>query len=145
MLRVAFFLLLVIVGLARPLTSSAEPLPGHLLGDRAAHARLALSGNVAAGGSAVATIELTPAAGWHIYGPEHGDAGAPPDARWTLPPGVHAGTIAFPASLRVVTHGLTTYEYHGPTALRIPLTAAGDAAPRPGLPVRALVTWLACS
>ena len=44
-----------------------------------------------------------------------------------------------------MTHGLTTYEYHGPTALRIPLTAAGDVAPRAGLPVRALVTWLACS
>jgi thiol:disulfide interchange protein len=84
-------------------------------------------------------------AGWHIYGPEHGDAGAPPDVRWTFPTGVHAGAITFPPSMRVVTHGLITHEYHGPTALRIPLTAAGDVAPRGGLPIRALVTWLACS
>lgn len=145
MLRAALFLLLALAALARPLIASAESLPGHLLGDRAVNARLSLDGDVAAGGSAVATIELTPAVGWHIYGPEHGDAGAPPDARWNLPRGLRAGAIAFPPSLRVVTHGLTTYEYRGPTALRIPLRASGDVAPRGGVPIRALVTWLACS
>ena len=96
MLRAALFLLLALGALARPPLASAGPLPGHLLGDRAVSARLTLDGDIAAGGSAVATIELTPAAGWHIYGPEHGDAGTPPDARWNLPPGVHAGAIAFP-------------------------------------------------
>jgi thiol:disulfide interchange protein len=144
MLRAALILLVALVALARPLTSSAESLPGHLIGDHAVRARLSLSG-IAAGGSVVATIDLTPAVGWHIYGPEHGDAGAPPDVRWNLPPGVHAGAIAFPPSLRVVTHGLTTFEYHGPTALQIPLAAASGIVPRGGVPIRAVVSWLACS
>jgi thiol:disulfide interchange protein DsbD len=121
------------------------PLPGHLLGDRAVHARLSLDREIAAGGQAVATIELTPAAGWHIYGPEHGDAGAPPDVRWSLPNGVRAGAIEFPPSLRIVTHGLTTFEYHGATALHVPLVAASTISPQAAVPVRALVTWLACS
>ena len=145
MVRAALFFLLALAALARPLTAAAQALPGHFLGDHAVSARLSPGTSIPAGGSGNATIELTPAAGWHLYGPEHGDAGGPPEVHWMLPSGVRAGAIAFPPSIRVVTHGLTTHEYHGPITLRVPLTAAGDITPRGGLPVRAVVTWLACS
>jgi DsbC/DsbD-like thiol-disulfide interchange protein len=78
---------------------------------------------VRAGSSTDATLELTPA-GWHLYGPEQGDAGAPPDVAWTLPSTLRSGSIEFPQSTRVITHGLTTYEYHGPVALRVRLSAS---------------------
>jgi thiol:disulfide interchange protein len=146
MLRFMFPLLALVAGLSAPaLAGSASP-PGHLVGDDVVTTRLTLDGPaVPAGGSTRATIELTPAAGWHLYGPEHGDAGAPPDIAWTLPSSLRAGSIAFPQSTRVATHGLTTYEYRGPVALRVALSASSTVTPQPGLPIRADVTWLVCS
>jgi thiol:disulfide interchange protein DsbD len=125
---------------------SAEGPSVHLRGDDVVRARLVLSdATLAPGTSTPVTVELTPAAGWHLYGPEHGDAGAPPEISWTLPPGARAGAIAFPPSRRVQTHGLTTYEYDGPTALRIPLAIAATVTPSSRLPIRADVSWLVCS
>jgi thiol:disulfide interchange protein DsbD len=128
------------------LPAAAEGPPGHLLGDDVVRARLVLDeARVAAGASTAMTIELTPALGWHLYGPERGDAGAPPGVSWTLPPGARAGAIGFPPSRRVRRQGLTTYEYAGRTALRIPLTIAATAPPAGAARIRAEVTWVACS
>jgi thiol:disulfide interchange protein DsbD len=143
--KIVPLLALVAALLAPGVAASAGP-PGHLLGDDVVQARLVLdSATVPPGGSTDATVELTPAAGWHLYGPQRGDAGAPPDIAWTLPPSLRAGNIAFPQATRVVTHGLTTYEYHGAVALRIRLSASAMAKPERGVPVRADLTWLVCS
>ena len=144
MLRFLVPLLVLIAGLSVPATAAGPP--GHLLGDNVVKAQLVFdSTTIGAGGSTEATIELTPAPGWHLYGPEHGDAGAPPDIAWTLPPALRAGNIEFPQSTRVVTRGLTTYEYHGPVALRVRLSASSMAMSQNGLPIRADITWLVCS
>ena len=135
-------LVIINVGLA---AASSDGLPGHALGDRAVRAHLSVAGALAAGHSTEATVELTPAAGWHIYGPEHGDAGAPPTIVWQLPHGVRAGAIRYPPSRRVHTHGLTTYEYRGRTELRVPFTAAKALTASGRVPIRADVTWYACS
>jgi thiol:disulfide interchange protein len=120
--------------------------PAHLRGDDVVRARLVLDQTTVIPGTSTAmTIELTPDPGWHLYGPEHGDAGAPPDVAWTLPPGARAGAIGFPPSRRVETHGLTTYEYDERTALRIPLTFAATATPAAAARIRADVTYLVCS
>jgi len=74
-----------------------------------------------------ATVELTPDRGWHLYGPERGDAGAPPTITWNLPHFVHAGGISYPPSTRVTSRGLTTHEYHDRTPLRVALAASGGA------------------
>jgi thiol:disulfide interchange protein DsbD len=109
-------------------------------------ARLMLDRTVlSAGGSTYARLELIPAAGWHLYGPEHGDAGVPPDIAWTLPSSLRAGRIAFPRSTRVVAHAMTTYEYHGPVVLRVVLSASSVAMAQRDVPIRADVTWVACS
>ena len=131
---------------AAPAVAASERLPGHLIGDRAVRARLVLDrGTIAAGASIQTTVELTPAAGWHLYGPQRGDAGEPPRITWRLPKGVAAGAVGYPPSQRVVTRGLTTYEYRGPVALRVPLAAATGTTPRRHAPIRADVTWLVCS
>jgi thiol:disulfide interchange protein len=120
-------------------------VPTHFRGDDVVQARLILQhSSLAAGESEQATVELTPDRGWHLYGPEHGDAGAPPAVAWTLPHSVHAGEIAYPPSTRVTSRGLTTYEYHDRVPLRVTLSAAPGAG-RAMSPVRADVTWLVCS
>jgi len=129
-----------------PAAAAAGPRPQGRLGDAVVAARLILDGGpLAPGDATVARIELTPAAGWHLYGPERGDAGAPPDVAWTLPRGLHAGAIDFPAARRVVAHGLTTYDYDGRTTLRIRIVAAPGAPARRHARVVANVSWVACS
>ncbi|MGP6156355.1 MAG: thioredoxin family protein [Vulcanimicrobiaceae bacterium] len=146
MLRTILQLLVLVVGFSAPASAESAGPPGHLLGDNVVNARLELdSASVRPGDSTDATLELTPAAGWHLYGPERGDAGAPPDIAWTLPASLRAGSIVFPPSMRVVTYGLTTYEYRGPVDLRVRWSASSMAKPQRGLPVRADVTWLVCS
>src|SRR5258708_11865765 len=39
--------------------------------------------------------------GWHVYWKNPGDAGQPPKIAWTLPNGVFAGPIKFPAPKRL--------------------------------------------
>lgn len=138
----------VVAGFFIALTSTAVAVrPGpHLLGNAVVQARLTLgAAAVAPGASTVATIRLVPRAGWHLYGPEHGDAGSPPGVTWQLPRGLRAGPTHFPPSARVVANRLTTFEYHGAVALTIPLYVAATAIPGRPLHVGADVTWLVCS
>jgi thiol:disulfide interchange protein DsbD len=129
-----------------PAIAAGSPHPQGRLGDSVVAARLILDRTpLAPGRTTVARIELTPAAGWHLYGPEHGDAGVPPDVAWTLPRGLRAGAIAFPPARRVVARGLTTYDYDRRTALRVRISAATGAPARRYARVVANVTWVACS
>ena len=139
-------LLALLVGVPMPALATSNGPPVSVRGNNAVKARLHIdNATVSPGGTTQAAVELTPAAGWHLYGPEHGDAGAPPDATWALPRGVRAGAIVFPPSQRVVAQGLTTYEYHGPVTLRIPLSVAAGTKPVADAPIEANVTWLVCS
>jgi thiol:disulfide interchange protein DsbD len=146
MLQSVVPLIALAAGLSAPALAGRAGPPVHLVGDDVVKARLVLdSATVSAGSATQASLELTPAAGWHLYGPEHGDAGVPPDVTWTLPSSLLAGSIQFPRSTRVVTHGLTTFEYHGPVVLRVRLVSSPSAKPQRDLPIRADVTWVACS
>jgi thiol:disulfide interchange protein len=143
-LLVALFATLTAPALAQVVAPPG--VPTHFRGDDVVHARLILDrSSVAAGESVQATVELIPDRGWHLYGPEHGDAGAPPTIAWTLPDSVHAGEISYPPSTRVTSRGLTTYEYHGRTPLRVALSVAADANRATPYALRADVRWLVCS
>jgi thiol:disulfide interchange protein DsbD len=143
-LRVVLISLAAIVAVRLAATAGGDP--AHVPGDDAVTARLRFDdARIHAGGTGAATIALTPAPGWHLYGPEHADAGAPPEVAWSLPRGVHARPIAFPPARRVVAHGLTTFEYDKRVLLRIPLTVAADIPPLRRARVVAHVAWLVCA
>jgi thiol:disulfide interchange protein DsbD len=147
-MRRGLFLVPLALMLVFPVRAAAVPEgpPQHFRGDDVVRASLVLrSRAIAAGGSTEADVVLTPNAGWHLYGPEHGDAGAPPEIMWTLPEGLHAGEIAYPPSQRVVRHGVRTFEYHGRTVLRVVLGAAAGARPVRGGMLQANVRWFVCS
>jgi thiol:disulfide interchange protein DsbD len=144
--RLFMVLLALVAGLAAPAVAAPEGPPVHFRGDEVVRARLLLdSRTISAGGSTDAAVELTPTAGWHLYGPEHGDAGAPPEITWMLPHGVHAGAIVYPPSKRVVRRGLMTFEYRGRTTLRVLLSAAAGTQPLRDGVLQADVTWFVCS
>ncbi len=82
--------------------------------------------------------------GWHVYWMNPGDAGEAPRVVWTLPAGVTAGPMQFPAPKRLPLGPLMDYGYEDevlfPMALRV------DASHRPGTTVHlsAKVSWLVC-
>lgn len=83
------------------------------------------------------------APGWHTYwGPNPGDAGTPPEITWTLPDGVSAGDIAWPAPQRIPFGPVMSYGYEGevtlPVTLTVPATLDGP------LEIVAEASWLVC-
>ena len=84
-------------------------------------------------------LRLRIKAGWHTYWKNPGDAGAPPELTLTLPAGVTATGIAWPAPLRLPEGPLMTYGYRNEVILPVVVTPADGA-----LTVEASATWLVC-
>jgi thiol:disulfide interchange protein DsbD len=89
-------------------------------------------------------LYLVPDEHWHLYWRNPGDAGLPPTLRWDLPEGFRAGSIDFPAPIRIPSGPLAAYGYHGPALYPVTITPPAD------LQVGSLITlnleadWLVC-
>lgn len=98
----------------------------------------------AGGGKVTLAIVMRPLPGWHGYWQNPGDAGVPPTVKWTLSAGAAAGPLRYPVPGRLVVSGLMNYVYDSTYAhlvmLDVPPATAGTV-----LPVRAAMTWLACT
>lgn len=68
-------------------------------------------------------IEQTITPNWHTYYLNPGDSGAEPRITWTLPDGMQAGKISWPAPERIPYAGLMNFGYAGTIALVQELTA----------------------
>ncbi|HEY0309036.1 MAG TPA: protein-disulfide reductase DsbD domain-containing protein, partial [Acidobacteriaceae bacterium] len=79
--------------------------------------------------------------GWHIYWINAGDAGGPTAVEWTLPKGITAGPLLFPAPKRLPLGPLMDFGYEGDVTLPVKLQVAQSA--RPGT-LQAKVDWLVC-
>ncbi len=81
--------------------------------------------------------------GWHVYWSNAGDAGEPPHLHWTLPEGVTAGAIEFPAPQRLPLGPLMDYGYENEVLFPFTLDVARTAKTGPAL-LHAKVDWLVC-
>jgi thiol:disulfide interchange protein len=107
------------------------------------HARLVAEDKaVAPGGTITVALEEKIAPGWHTYWKNPGDAGAPTDIQWTLPPGWKAGPIQWPRPKRLPVGPLMDYGYEGTPWLLTTLTAPADATGP--VTIKAAVSWLVC-
>jgi len=81
---------------------------------------------------------------WHTYWRNPGDSGEAPRIDWTLPPGVRAGPLQFPAPEVIRVGPLANFGYSGralhPVTLRIP----ADWPVGEPIAVRAQAHWLVC-
>src|SRR5438874_13694777 len=103
----------------------AQPEPGPKV-----HARLVAEDSaVAPGGTITVALEEKIAPAWHTYWKNPGDAGAPTEIQWSLPPGWKAGAIQWPRPKRLPVGPLMDYGYEGTpwllTTLTAPTTATG--------------------
>jgi thiol:disulfide interchange protein DsbD len=97
---------------------------------------------IAPGGTITVALEEKIAPGWHTYWKNPGDAGAPTDIQWTLPPGWKAGAILWPRPKRLPVGPLMDYGYEGTPWLLTTLTAPPDA--KGPVSISAHVSWLVC-
>jgi thiol:disulfide interchange protein DsbD len=82
--------------------------------------------------------------GWHVYWLNPGDAGLPPHARWTLPAGISAGPLQFPAPKRLPLGPLMDFGYENEVLFPLTLNVSQSASPGQAV-VHAKVDWLVCS
>ena len=92
-------------------------------------------------------LQITHAPDWHTYWKNSGDSGLPTELRWTLPPGVVAGDIAWPLPRKIPIGNLANYGYEGTVLLPVPLTITPEFQPAPlvdTLDVQLKASWLVC-
>jgi thiol:disulfide interchange protein DsbD len=82
--------------------------------------------------------------GWHVYWSNAGDSGEPPKIKWTLPEGLTADAMQFPAPQRLPLGPLMDYGYEGEVVFPILLHGAESLKVRTSLDATAKVNWLVC-
>jgi len=65
--------------------------------------------------------------GWHVYWKNAGDSGEPPHVKWTLPQGITASVLQFPAPKRLPLGPLMDFGYEDEVLFPFTVTAASDA------------------
>lgn len=78
---------------------------------------------------------------WHIYWKNSGDSGIPTKLEWTLPDGLIAGDIEWPAPERIPYADLINYGYSNVITLPVTLTPSRDDVAGE---VTVKATWLVC-
>ena len=105
--------------------------------------QLVAEGAAPPGGTVDVAIVMHPAAGWHGYWLNPGDAGLPMQIEWKLPKGFAVGPLRYPVPARLKIAGLMNYVYDRDyavlTQLKVPAGASGT------IPIRADAHWLACT
>ena len=81
--------------------------------------------------------------GWHVYWKNAGDAGGPPHIHWTLPEGVTAGDMQFPAPQRLPLGPLMDFGYENEVLFPNKLTVAPTVKDSKTI-IDAKVDWLVC-
>ena len=83
---------------------------------------------------------------WHTYWKNAGDSGLPTTLEWTLPAGVTAGEIAWPAPKSIAIGTLTNYGYEDTVLLPVPLALGPNfrAGLSGDLEIKLKASWLVC-
>jgi thiol:disulfide interchange protein DsbD len=135
--RLIFALYLIAAGLPALATSNSADAP---------HLRVQLvtpEDQLYPGGNNVVGLYFKLEPGWHIYWKNAGDSGEPPHIHWTLPEGVTAGPMQFPAPKRLPLGPLMDFGYEN--EVLFPLKLHIDPAVKDGRAVLdAKVDWLVC-
>jgi len=103
-----------------------------------------LAPQIAVGGTLQAGLVMSIEEHWHVYWVNAGDSGEPPKITWTLPKGITAGPIQFPAPTRLPLGPLMDFGYEDQVAFPFTLTAAPGTKPGK-VHLDAHVNWLVCA
>lgn len=90
-------------------------------------------------------LRLLPDPGWHTYWRNPGDSGLPTRIDWTLPDGVLAGDIHWPAPSVFRLADIVNYGYGEETLHLVPITLPADWPAGEPLQLAAFAEWLICA
>jgi thiol:disulfide interchange protein/DsbC/DsbD-like thiol-disulfide interchange protein len=138
LIRLIFALILLLAaGLpARAVSSSADAQ--HL------HVQLVVPESaLVRGHSAKAGLYFKLEPGWHVYWKNPGDSGEPPRMKWTLPEGITATPLQFPAPKRLPLGPLMDFGYEDEVLFPFWISA-GPSAKGTEAVLHAKVDWLVC-
>ena len=107
------------------------------------HVQLVVGSGLVQGQSAAGGLYFKIDSGWHVYWKNAGDAGEPPHMKWTLPPGITAGPLQFPAPKRLPLGPLMDFGYEDEVLFPFPLNVAPSASTGTAV-LHAKVDWLVC-
>ncbi|HEX2594034.1 MAG TPA: protein-disulfide reductase DsbD domain-containing protein, partial [Rhizomicrobium sp.] len=134
-LAAALFLLFAVVPAQAVEIDSAPKVHARLIGEH---------DTVPPGGTVTVALEENIRTGWHTYWKNPGDAGAPSDIKWDLPPGWTAGPIQWPYPKRIPVTPLMDYGYEGKVWLLTDIHAPADARTGDVVTLKATGSWLVC-
>jgi DsbC/DsbD-like thiol-disulfide interchange protein len=117
----------------------AQAAPTHIT------AELVAGPAVVAGGETQLALRMRPAAGWHGYWRNPGDAGLGMQLDWTLPTGAKVGEPRYPVPQTLLVSGLMNHVFESEYAVLVPFTAPADARVGSTITVRVKAQWLACT
>ncbi len=95
------------------------------------------------GASVAGGLVISLESGWHVYWINAGDAGQPPEIRWTMPTGITASALQFPIPMRLPLGPLTDFGYENSVTLPFHVNVAKGVRPGPAH-LGAMVTWVVC-
>jgi thiol:disulfide interchange protein DsbD len=82
--------------------------------------------------------------GWHTYWRNPGDSGLPTTLTWTLPEGIAAGPIEWPAPRALPAGPLVNYGYEGDALHLVELKPSGALVAGSTVSLKARADWLVC-
>jgi thiol:disulfide interchange protein DsbD len=135
--KLAAMLVLVLTMLVVSLPARAAPI---------ATARLVSEvATIAPGQPFWVALKLTLPAGWHTYWMNPGDSGAPISIAWSLPPGLGAGDISWPAPTRIPAGPLVNFGYKQEAWLLVPMFPSDQLPAGTPIDLQADAEWLVCA
>lgn len=96
------------------------------------------------GAATTVALRLKMAEGWHTYWQNPGDSGLPTTLTWTLPPGMSAGAIQWPAPHALPAGPLVNFGYEGEVLLLTDVQVPAGARIGEPLTLKAKAEWLVC-
>ena len=125
-------------------TASAAPVEGPVRAQHLTVELLPLESSIQPGGSAAVGLHFNLDKGWHVYWVNAGDSGEPPRIKWTLPEGITASAMQFPAPRRLPLGPLMDFGYEDEVLFPMTLTADSTLKVPSTAPLSAHVDWLVC-
>ncbi len=146
----AFSFILAFLGFVAVTLSNAAPVQAQDVGatGRSTNVEVTLrTSRIAAtpGETFYVVLDQKIARGWHTYWRNPGDSGEPTDITWTLPQGVKAGAIKWPAPSALPFGPLVNYGYSDQVLLPVAITVPTEAKLGETLSLFADVRWLECA
>jgi thiol:disulfide interchange protein len=134
-----FFCAFLVAAVAAASTTPASVRAQHLTVEL-----LPLDNPIQPGANTTVGLHFTLDKGWHVYWLNAGDSGEPPNIKWTLPDGITAGPMQFPAPRRLPLGPLMDFGYEDQVLFPMALNVASSLKVPSTVDLAAHVSWLVC-